>query len=89
MSTLSPSEKGNELPFAIAAETADLRKSIVVRTWAGRSRSEVTCDRGPWGRLNGRGESIREEEECMDVASIFVTEGRCAMVVVEISWISW
>lgn len=28
MSTLSPSEKGNELPLAMADATADLRKSI-------------------------------------------------------------
>lgn len=58
MSTLSPSEKGNELPFAMAAETADLRKSIVVR--AGRLFGGYVV--GPWGGSMA-GVEDREEEE--------------------------
>ena len=33
MSTLSPREKGSELPFAIADATADLRKSMAAGCW--------------------------------------------------------
>lgn len=51
ISTRSPSEKGNELPFAMAEATADLRKSIVVDALAtsGKgSSARVWAAGGQW-----------------------------------------
>lgn len=53
ISTRSPSEKGNELPFAMAEATADLRKSIVVDALATsgeecRARGWAAGGQWPW-----------------------------------------
>lgn len=60
MSTLSPSENGNELPFAMADATADLRKSILCRMLRGPLvQACLGCPEWVVGKGPRRGREVR------------------------------